>query len=139
MKCIPTCFCVFPLINLGECLLAFEQPHRPAPPSPTLQQGLRPALGPTSPSGPAPPGHPSPAPVPGTRMSPKPRREKGRSHRASGEAFSLGTFSTMGSCREGQCLQHPPALLPAHSAPRRRILLPSHGWLSPKARLPPPP
>lgn len=41
-----------------------------------------------------------PAPVPGTRMSPKPRREKGRSHRASGEAFSLGTFRTMGSCGE---------------------------------------
>lgn len=38
-----------------------------------------------------------PPPVPGTRMSPKPSREKGRSHRASGEALSLGTFRTMGS------------------------------------------
>lgn len=102
-------------------------PLPPDPPAPLAQHRQRP------------PGHPSPAPVPGTRMSPKPRREKGRSHRASGEAFSLGTFSTMGSCREGQCLQYPPALLPAHSALRRRIPLPSHGWLSPKARSPPPP
>ena len=49
VECIPTCFCVFPLINLGECLLAFEQPHRPAPPNPTLQQGLRPAWDPPAP------------------------------------------------------------------------------------------
>lgn len=40
--------------------------------------------------------------TPGTKMSPKPRREKGRSHRARGEVFSLGTFSTMGSCEESR-------------------------------------
>lgn len=30
-------------------------------------------------------------------MSPNPRREKGLSHRASGEEFSRGTFRTIGS------------------------------------------
>lgn len=38
--------------------------------------------------------------LPGTKTSPKPRREKGRSHRASGEKFNLGTLSTMGSWRK---------------------------------------
>lgn len=36
---------------------------------------------------------------PGTKISPKPRREKGRSQRARGEKFNLGTLSTMGSWR----------------------------------------
>lgn len=36
--------------------------------------------------------------LPGTRMSPKPSSEKGRSHRARGEKLSLGTLSTIGSC-----------------------------------------
>lgn len=35
--------------------------------------------------------------LPGTKMSPKPRSEKGRSQRARGEEFNLGTLSTMGS------------------------------------------
>lgn len=36
--------------------------------------------------------------LPGTKMSPKPSKEKGRSHKAKGEKFSLGTLSTIGSC-----------------------------------------
>lgn len=35
--------------------------------------------------------------IPGTKISPKPRSEKGRSQRARGEEFNLGTFSTIGS------------------------------------------
>lgn len=35
--------------------------------------------------------------IPGTKMSPNPRREKGLSHRANGEEFSRGTFRTIGS------------------------------------------
>lgn len=66
------------------------------PPDPTCSARSAPA----SPPGWTLPGTPTlerHAPIPGTRMSPKPSREKGRSHRASGEAFSLGTFRTMGS------------------------------------------
>lgn len=62
---------------------------------------------------PQPTSHPPPTqPAPGTKMSPKPRREKGRSHRERGEVFSLGTFSTMGSCGESRAQPgraHPPA------------------------------
>ena len=60
-------------------------------------------------------------PTPGTKMSPKPRREKGRSHRESGEVFSRGTFSTMGSCGESRAQPGrpcPPTLLgPQPTAP----------------------
>lgn len=47
-------------------------------------------------------------------MSPNPRREKGRSHRANGEVFSLGTFRTMGSCGE----EAAPADPASHHPPR---------------------
>lgn len=40
--------------------------------------------------------------LPGTRMSPKPRSEKGRSQRARGEEFNLGTLSTIGSWKRQQ-------------------------------------
>lgn len=46
--------------------------------------------------------------LPGTKMSPKPRSEKGRSQRARGEEFNLGTFSTMGSWIKRQInVMHP--------------------------------
>lgn len=59
-------------------------------------------------------------------MSPKPRREKGRSHRESGEVFSLGTFSTMGSCGESRAQPgRPPAptnlLVQTHPWPGGRV------------------
>ena len=63
-------------------------------------QGANPACSTRAPPTGRSQGRPPRTPVPGTRMSPKPRREKGRSHRASGEAFSRGTFRTMGSWGE---------------------------------------
>lgn len=91
-----------------------------------------------------PPAGPAPRarPTPGTKMSPKPRREKGRSHRDSGEVLSLGTFSTMGSCGEsraqlGGSRQH----LCQSPQPEacRAGGLPSRGWMSSRAQWPPPP
>lgn len=88
----------------------------------------------------------SPAPpaqsIPGTKMSPKPRREKGRSHRESGEVFNLGTFNTMGSCGESGAQPGRPHHQPRLRSPRTDRWeggVPSHGWMSSRAQRPPPP
>lgn len=47
--------------------------------------------------------------LPGTKISPNPRSEKGRSQSARGEEFNLGTFSTIGSWKssKGTSTFHP--------------------------------